>query len=52
MLENRFARVDLTSGLVSYGRLDHLTSKLFLGGLGVGVKIIYDSIQEGTRWKD
>jgi aldehyde:ferredoxin oxidoreductase len=44
----RILRVDLTSGQVSEEHLDAATLRAFVGGTGLGVKILYDEVPTGV----
>ena len=40
---NRVARIDLTSGTVSYEELNEQDARLYVGGRGLGVKYLFDN---------
>lgn len=43
-------RVDLTTGTISVERLEDSTFRKYIGGLGLGLKILYDEVPPGTAW--
>lgn len=48
----KLLRVDLTKGRVSYGELDEETAREYLGGAGLGAKILYDEVSPEVKWDD
>jgi len=52
MYANRIAIVDASKGSVSYEKMDDQSCKYFLGGLGVGAKLIYEHLRPGVAWND
>ncbi|HSP48257.1 MAG TPA: aldehyde ferredoxin oxidoreductase N-terminal domain-containing protein, partial [Clostridiaceae bacterium] len=48
----KIARVDLSSGHVTYEKLDENIARQFIGGTGLGVKYLYDEVPVGTEWSD
>ena len=51
---NRIARVDLSSGQVSYEEINEQDARLYIGARGLGVKYLFDNlslihISEPTR---
>ena len=40
---NRVARIDLTSGTVSYEEINERDARLYIGGRGLGVKYLFDN---------
>ena len=40
---NRVARIDLTSGTVSYEEINEKDARLYIGARGLGVKYLYDN---------
>jgi aldehyde:ferredoxin oxidoreductase len=52
MYINRVAIVDASKGSVSYEKIDQRVCKDFLGGLGIGAKLLYDHVRPGTSWDD
>ena len=45
-------RVDLTKERLTDEKLDEATLRKFLGGTGLGVKIMYDEVPGGIEWSD
>jgi aldehyde:ferredoxin oxidoreductase len=45
-------RVDLTGKRVAKERLDEEIYKMYIGGVGLGIKILYDEVAPGTAWSD
>ncbi|MDW7775581.1 MAG: aldehyde ferredoxin oxidoreductase family protein [Methanosarcinales archaeon] len=45
---NKILRVDLTSGKITDEKLDEQTAKMFIGGRGLGAKIISDEVDPKT----
>lgn len=52
MFANRIAIVDASRRTVSYEKMEDQACKYFLGGLGVGAKLIYDHVRPGVAWND
>ena len=50
MATNRVLRVNLTNGLSSSELLSEATSRKYIGGLGVGARILYDEVAPGIDW--
>src|SRR4030042_4800812 len=44
---NRMLKVDLSSGSIESLRLDHEELELYLGGRGLGVRLLYDHTDPG-----
>jgi aldehyde:ferredoxin oxidoreductase len=45
-------RVDLSKGLLSKENLDTNSLRHFIGGTGLGMKLLYDEVIPGTQWYD
>ena len=45
-------RVDLTSGNIHKESFDEKVYRSFVGGAGIGIKILYDNVLPGTFWSD
>ncbi len=45
-------RVDLTNERITSEELDQTTLKQFIGGSGLGTKIMYDEVPAGVEWDD
>jgi len=45
-------RVDLTSDKISYEKLSSADLRNFLGGAGLGIKLLYDETPPNTSWSD
>lgn len=48
----KFLRVDLTSGRLTDVVFDEKTLRSYLGGTGLGVKLVYDEVDPGSAWSD
>ena len=48
----RYLRVDLTESALSDLVIDEATLKRFLGGTGIGSKILYDEVPPSSEWSD
>jgi len=48
----KMLRVDLTKERITEENLDEATLKKFVGGTGLGVKIMYDEVPAGIEWSD
>ena len=48
----KFLRVDLTNGRISEERFDEDTLRKYLGGTGIGAKVLYDEVPPGVEWSD
>ena len=48
----RFLRVDLSSGTLSEERWEEASLRKWIGGSGVGIKILYDEVGPETEWND
>jgi len=46
----KILRVDLSSGKISSEALDEATCRNYLGGTGLGAKILYDEVPPGVNW--
>ncbi len=42
--------MNLTNGLISHDELDEETSRAYLGGAGIGAKILYDEVPTQASW--
>jgi len=45
-------RVDLTKERLTEEKLDEATLRSFIGGSGLGAKILYDEVPKGVEWSD
>lgn len=45
-------RVDLTTGRTQKEDLDEATLRKYIGGTGLGIKLLYEEVQPGTKWSD
>ncbi len=45
-------RVDLTSESITKEGLDERIYRMYIGGVGLGIKILYDEVTPGTAWMD
>ena len=43
-------RVDLTKGSINPEVLDEATLRNYVGGVGLGIKYLYDEVPPGTKW--
>ena len=48
----RMLRVDLTNERITDEKVDEATLRMYLGGTGLGVKIMYDEVPTGIEWND
>ena len=48
----RFLRVDLTNLSTSQVKFDESTLRTYIGGAGIGIKILYDEVLGSTDWSD
>ncbi len=46
----KFVRIDLTNEKITEEKIDEATLKMFVGGTGLGVKVIYDEVPPGVEW--
>ncbi len=46
----RFLRVDLTKETISEVSFDVATLRKFVGGSGIGAKVLYDEVPPGVDW--
>ena len=49
---DKILRVDLTEERIIEETLDEATLRQYLGGTGLGVKIMYDEVPAGVEWSD
>lgn len=47
-----FLRVDLTSGDITKEAFDEVTLRQYVGGTGIGTKILYDEVDPSAKWSD
>jgi aldehyde:ferredoxin oxidoreductase len=45
-------RVELSEERVSGEDLDRVTSRMYIGGLGIGSRILHGEVAPGVAWKD
>ena len=45
-------RVDLTNGYVTKENIEEEVFREYIGGVGLGIKILYDEVAPGTSWSD
>ncbi|MDO8672079.1 MAG: aldehyde ferredoxin oxidoreductase N-terminal domain-containing protein, partial [Dehalococcoidia bacterium] len=50
--EGRVLRVDLSTGNITTETIDAATMRMFIGGTGLGAKILYDEVPPGVEWSD
>jgi aldehyde:ferredoxin oxidoreductase len=50
MSMNRILRIDLTDHKVSTEHLDESVSKKYIGGVGIGARLLYDEVAPGVEW--
>ncbi|MBQ3386062.1 MAG: hypothetical protein IJG53_01940 [Eggerthellaceae bacterium] len=50
--KNRVLRIDLGTGEMTRWELDPAFVKKYVGGTGIGTKIIYDEVPETVNWND
>ncbi len=48
----KFLRVDLTAGRTTEQVFDQKTMREYVGGTGVGARILYDEVKPGVAWDD
>jgi aldehyde:ferredoxin oxidoreductase len=48
----RFLRVDLSAGRLNEVSFDEATLREYIGGTGLGVKLLYEEVPPGVDWKD
>ena len=48
----KLLRVDLTQEKIWDEPLDEATAKAYVGGIGLGAKILYDEVAPGIEWSD
>ncbi len=48
----KMIRIDLTTSQTSIEQLDDETLKKWVGGVGLGAKLLYDEIPAGVEWSD
>ncbi len=48
----KLLRVDLSDGTMTEDSLDEATLRKYLGGTGIGAKILYDEVPPGVEWSD
>src|SRR5665647_2430003 len=48
----KMLRVDLTSGETRVEELDEATLKMWVGGVGLGVKYLFDEVPASVKWSD
>ena len=48
----KILRVDLTNERITEEKLDEATLRRFVGGSGLGTKILYDEVPGGIEWSD
>jgi aldehyde:ferredoxin oxidoreductase len=48
----KYLRVDMTTGKTSNAVFDEETLRKYLGGTGIGAKILYDEVPPGADWSD
>ncbi|MEW6334530.1 MAG: aldehyde ferredoxin oxidoreductase N-terminal domain-containing protein, partial [Thermodesulfobacteriota bacterium] len=48
----RILRVDLTGGRVTEEVLDEATLRKWIGGVGLGAKVLYEEVPPGVQWND
>ncbi|MBI2865394.1 MAG: hypothetical protein HYX94_12645 [Chloroflexi bacterium] len=50
--EGRVLRVDLGNGEIATETIDADTMRMFVGGTGLGAKILYEEVPPGVEWSD
>ncbi|MDO8670687.1 MAG: aldehyde ferredoxin oxidoreductase C-terminal domain-containing protein, partial [Dehalococcoidia bacterium] len=50
--EGRVLRIDLSTGEISTETVDAATMRMFVGGTGLGAKILYEEVPPGVEWSD
>ncbi len=48
----RLLRVDLASGAISTEEMDPVTTREYVGGCALGVKLLYDEVPAGLHWSN
>ena len=48
----RMLRVDLTNELITEESLDEAVLRQYIGGAGLGAKVLYDEVAPGVAWSD
>lgn len=48
----KYLRVDLTTGTLTDQQFDHATLRSYVGGTGIGVKVLYEEVPRGAQWND
>jgi len=48
----RMLRVDLTNELITEESLDEAVLRQYIGGAGLGAKVLYDEVPPGVEWAD
>ncbi|MBI2958070.1 MAG: hypothetical protein HYY32_04420 [Chloroflexi bacterium] len=48
----KLLRVDLSSGALTDEPIDPQTARKFVGGTGIGTKVLYDEVPPGVEWSD
>jgi len=48
----KVARVDLTKGEITEEHFDEAILKQYLGGNGMGTKVLYDEVPPEVQWSD
>lgn len=48
----QFQKVDLTDGKITKESFDEEIYRKYIGGVGIGVKVLYDEVLPGTSWSD
>ena len=47
-----YLRVDLTSGQIRTEQLDEQTHRMYVGGTGIGAKVLYEEVPPEVDWSD
>ena len=48
----KLLRVDLTRGRISEEALDEETARKYIGGTGLGAKVLYEEVPARVNWSD
>ena len=48
----RMLRVDLTNELITEESLDEAVLRQYIGGAGLGARVLYDEVAPGVAWSD
>jgi len=48
----KILRADLTRELITEGSLDEIILRQYIGGAGLGARILYDEVPPGVEWSD